>query len=179
MIITQGRRELLEDKDQYTHIISVVCPDDKIEPIGNNHYVAKMWDITETLKNKFREYKAPDLSSCLGILAWVDVRYMQSVREKQDFRLLVHCDAGVSRSAAVTLGVLWTLSSLYFKNIDELVKPALIRPYIEYRKEWCAQQLSEDSIALKRFIQGRLNPGVQPNVAILKHFRGLLQDFPW
>ena len=47
------------------------------------------------------------------------------------------------------------------------------------RKEWCANQVSEDSVALKRFIEGRYNPGVKPNTAILKHLRTLISDFPW
>ena len=59
MIITQSDINFYnEHKNEYTHILSIVCPNEKelVTPIHENHYIAKMWDVDKPLKNKFREY---------------------------------------------------------------------------------------------------------------------------
>lgn len=176
MILVQGGREWLKRKDEFTHVLSIVCPDDEDVVESENHYVARMWDIGETIKNKFREYRAPDMISVLNALAWFDKVYL---KHNGDISLLVHCDMGVSRSSAMALGVLWSASSLYFRDVNELTRTGLMRGWLEARKDWCINCVSEESVALRRFIEGRLNPGVKPNIAVLKHLRKFLQDFPW
>ena len=177
MFISQGGRGLLESKDSYTHVLSVVCPDDGM--VGDdNHLVIKMWDVDRVLENKFRKYLPPSLSDCLRAVNWVEYKYTDCLANKKDFRLLVHCDAGVSRSPAIALGCVWTLSGLYFKYADNIPN-YLIKEYVYARKQWCAEFVAEDSRPLRRFIDGRINSGVQPNQAVLEHFRNYLNAFPW
>lgn len=39
--------------------------------------------------------------------------------------------------------------------------------------------LSEENTELIRYIEGRFNPGVKPNQAILKNFKDIINGFPW
>lgn len=162
---------------EFTHIISICCPDDhSIKPIGDNHLVVKMWDVDKVLQNKFRTYQPPDHIDCQYILN----RVTDWVNDSGwDLNILIHCDVGVSRSPAITLGVLWHLSSMFFvKDTPE----RLLRDYIDARKSFCNSLVSEefDSNFLKFYIEGIDVPrGVIPNQAILKHYRAMLNHFPW
>ena len=176
MLLVQGGRELLANKNDFTHILSIVCPDDTSIAEDPNHHVARMWDISEPLKGKFREYKAPDMITVLNALAWFDRVY---INNSGNIKILVHCDMGVSRSSAMALGLLWSASSLYFRDVSELTRPGLLKSWLEARKDWCLGCVSEDCVGLRRFVEGRINPSVHPNQAVLKHLRKLLQDFPW
>ena len=90
-------------------IISIACPDDNsIKPINENHIVVKMWDIDEPLENKFRKYEPPSYEDCSKVIKFID-SYIYKNR-KADIRILVHCDAGISRSSAIALGILWEYS---------------------------------------------------------------------
>lgn len=180
MIITQSDRNFYnEHKNKYTHIISIVCPDEKelLYPNDRNHYIPVMWDVDRVLENKFRRYDPPDTFTIMRAIRWIFDRWYCSVQDNQDFRLLVHCDAGISRSSALTLGILWYFSESIF-NKDPY--DVLLKPYIEARKEWCRNQVDDvNSVGLCRFIDGRYNPGVKPNQAILQILREQLTYFPW
>ena len=180
MIITQSNRNFYnEHKDEYTHIRSIVCPDEKelVEPIHKNHIITKMWDVDKPLKNKFREYNPPTEDVVIKPIRTLSLEWREHLLVNKDFRLLIHCDAGVSRSAAMTLGLLWDMS-YYIFNKDPL--DAVWRQYLEARKQWCKSLLDwNNSIALCRYIDGRYNPGVKPNQAILQIFRMEYMYFPW
>lgn len=162
---------------EFTHIISICCPDDdSIKPISENHLVVKMWDVDEVLENKFRKYEPPSEEICADIIKAVDSWVMQY---GYDLSILIHCDAGVSRSAAISLGVVWIISNFFFRNS---IPDKLISDYISARKEYCASLVNTeyDSHFLKWYIDGRnLLRGVKPNQAILKHYRARLSHFPW
>ena len=180
MIITQSDRNFYnEHKDEYTHILSIVCPDEKeiIEPLHSKHYIAKMWDIDKPLKNKFREYEPPTEDVVLKPIYDLSFEWREHLLLNKDFRLLIHCDAGVSRSPAITLGILWDISAYIFHPFP---KDFVMKQYIEARKQWCRSLLDwNNSTGLSNFIDGRYNPGVKPNQAILDIFRLNLTYFPW
>lgn len=180
MLVTQSDRNFYnEHKDEYTHIISIVCPDEKelVKSPNENHFVVKMWDVDEPLKNKFREYKPPCWIEVMSTICTPDVWLRNININKEDFRLLIHCDAGVSRSPAITLGVLWELSKYIFIKEPE---DRWLKTYIEARKQWCKSLLDwNNSVGLCRYIDGNLNPGVKPNQAILKIAREHCGYFPW
>lgn len=165
----------------FTHIISIVCPDEKelITPISNNHLIVKMWDVDKVLKNKFRRYDPPSEKDLHNILLNVMWWFNESCKKNEDFRLLIHCDAGLSRSPAITLGVLWYLSSMFFaKNVD--FNSNKLRRYIEARTDYCKSLLEHDfNYSLRWYIDKRFNPGVKPNTWILKVYRDSLPYFPW
>ena len=168
----------------FTHIVSIVCPDEKklIIPISHRHTIVKMWDIDKELKNKFRLYEPPNCGDCVSIANLIKDYYICSVNDGNHMNLLVHCDAGISRSSAITLGILWNISGLYFN--DACYKTpnhmdTLKDDYMELRKIACSSMLNENSTPLKRFIDGRFNPGVKPNQAILEHYRKYFDNFPW
>lgn len=179
MLLTQASRDYYNTyKDHYTHIVSLVCPDEKtlITPLHNNHIIVKMWDIDKQIKNKFREYEPPEYKTIVNILNWAVDKWYMAHERRDDFRILVHCDAGVSRSAAVALGILWRFSSMLFTpHVHEWV----LHDYLDARMTWCASVVHDDSTMLKRYIEGRLNPGVLPNKAILHILRVELPYFPW
>lgn len=180
MIITQSDRNFYnEHKDEYTHILSIVCPDEKelTKHTGNNHLLLKMWDVDKVLENKFRKYNPPGDGECILAVQWAERKWNDCLRNKSPFILLVHCDAGISRSSAITLGILWKISSnIFICEPQELH----LKEVIEARKQWCKSLLDWDnSTALCRYIDGRFNPGVKPNQAILKFYRKYFVDFPW
>lgn len=184
MIITQADRIFYnKHKDLYTHILSIVCPDECVmtKPIHENHIIVKMWDVDKPLTNKFREYLPPNTLDVHNPTIQLRNAWLNSLENKEDFRLLIHCDMGVSRSPAMTLGLLWVLSSHIFRTALPISEENLIfRTYIEARKQWCKSLLDWDnSVGLCRYIDGRYNPGVKPNQAILKHFRLNYGYFPW
>ena len=180
MLITQSNKDFYnEHKDEYTHILSIVCPDEKelVNPIHEHHYIAKMWDIDTPLKNKFREYNPPNYKDFENQYCCIIREWLKSCKQNSDFRLLVHCDAGISRSVAITLGLLWDMSRYIF-NEDPF--PATLKLYLEARKQWCKSLLDwNNSVELCRYIDGRYNPGVKPNQAILQIFRTEYMYFPW
>ena len=156
-----------------------MCPDEKelVTPIHKNHYIAKMWDVDKPLENKFRKYMPPNMLDIHNPTMWLRNAWLDSLEKHEDFRLLIHCDAGVSRSPAITLGLLWDMS-YYIFNKEPL--DAVYRTYIEARKQWCKSLLDwNNSTSLCRYIDGRYNPGVKPNQAILEHFRLNYNYFPW
>ena len=179
-MITQSNREFYnKHKDEYTHILSIVCPDEKelINPIHENHYIVEMWDIDKPLKNKFREYLPPSENDFFDTIFLIVGDWLLSYKRNEDFRLLIHCDMGASRSPAITLGILWAISSHIFGNETN---DDILRVYLEARKQWCKSLLDwNNSNALCRYIDGRYNPGVKPNQAILEHFRTEYMYFPW
>ena len=181
MVIVQSDRNFYNEfKDRYTHIISIVCPDEKeiVKPIHNKHLIVKMWDVDKVLKNKFRKYEPPTKDDIWGCLCFAYNRFMIANKFNEDFRLLVHCDAGVSRSTAITLGILWMLSEDIFKTKD--VQDAYLKLYLDARKQWCKSLLDWNaSVGLCRYIDGRFNPGVVPNQAIMNVLREQLNYFPW
>lgn len=184
MIITQSDRYFYnQHKDEYTHILSIVCPDEKelVTPIHENHYIVKMWDIAKPLKNKFREYNPPNMLDIHNPTIILRNNWLDSFKTHEDFRLLIHCDLGISRSPAMTLGLLWVLSEYIFKTeLTAFEKDFTFRVYLEARKQWCKSLLDwNNSISLCRYIDGRYNPGVKPNQAILEHFRNNYNYFPW
>ncbi len=174
-----GRDWYNEHKDSVTHIISIVCPDDKvIEPIHDNHVVVRFWDIDKKLENKFRKYDVVDAMTAMDPVLIALKWYLHACQDDSRMDLLVHCDAGISRSAAVSVGILWHLSHLLFRE-DPGAEDILLTPWIEARKRWCMDQVSEDCVGLRRFIEGRFKPGVMPNQAVLRHYRETLPYFPW
>lgn len=181
MILTQAGRDFYNAaRDNYTHIISLVCPDEKelVKPLHKNHLVLQMWDVDKVLENKFRRYEPPSSNSCSEALIWSVARFEESLKKNKPFNLLIHCDAGVSRSSAISLGVLWMISYQIFgvKETDDIY----FKEWLEARKHWCAEQVDDvNSVGLFRFIEGRFNPGVRPNQAILKCYRKYFRDFPW
>lgn len=179
MITQSGRDFYNKNKEHYTHILSIVCPDEKelLKPIHEHHLIVKMWDIDKPLENKFRKYDPPNKDDVLHTIEVVGHWWLDASLINKPFNLLIHCDAGVSRSSAMALGVLWEMS-YYIFNKNPL--DAVWRTYLEARKEWCAQQVDPDnSVQLKRYIEGRFNPGVQPNKAIMDILRLNSLYFPW
>lgn len=164
----------------YDLIISIVCPDDdSIKPISGNHLVVKMWDVDKPLENKFKKYEPPYCEDCSKVVNFVD-RFIYKNR-KADISILVHCDAGISRSSAISLGILWNYSRYIFASYDS-TPDYFIREYIGARKEFCASLVDEDngSHFLRWFVEGKnLMRGVKPNQAILLNFSNLWADFPW
>ena len=73
--------------------------------------------------------------------------------------------------------MLWNISSNIFQQDPyELY----LRAIIDARKDWCSDKVDDiNSTGLCRYIQGRLNPGVKPNQAILRFYRKYFNDFPW
>ena len=180
MLITQSDRNFYNaNKDNYNYIISIVCPDEKelVEPIHNNHIIIKMWDIDKKLENKFRTYEPPAGTDVRALMSQATLMYYDSLRNNKEFKLLVHCDAGLSRSSAIVLGILWEFSEFIFSsNVDD----DWLRPYLDARKQWCKSILDWDnSVPLCRYIDGRFNPGIKPNLAILEYFRNNYNYFPW
>ena len=161
-------------------IISIVCPDDNsIKPINENHLVVKMWDIDEPLENKFRKYEPPSYEDCSKVIKFIDI-YIYKNR-KTDIRILVHCDAGISRSSAIALGILWMYSGNIFGS-DTIREDYWVREYFRVRKEYCASLVDTNngSHFLKWYVEGKnLMRGVKPNQAILQNFRNMWTDFPW
>ena len=133
MIITQSDRNFYnEHKDEYNHILSIVCPNEKelITPLHDNHIITKMWDIDKPLKNKFREYEPPNTLEINVPIMQIRNRWLDTFKTHEDFRLLIHCDAGVSRSPAMTLGLLWEMSSYIFKTeLTAFEKDFTFKPY--------------------------------------------------
>lgn len=182
MILTQSNRQFYEvSKYNYSHIISLVCPDEKelIKPLGKNHLILQMWDIDKPLENKFRKYDPPSKESCVKAVTFAKNAWYDYLKKDLDFRLLIHCDAGVSRSSAVALGVLWGCSDCVFApNPDGII----FREWLEAKKNWCYEQVDNIvSTGLRRYVAGRYNPGVKPNQHILKIYREHFKDsyFPW
>ena len=161
-------------------IVSIVCPDDdSIKPINENHLVVKMWDIDEPLENKFRKYEPPSYADCSKVIKFID-NYIYKNR-KADISILVHCDAGISRSSAIALGILWEYSWYIFDSNARLPN-YWIKDYFSARKEYCASLVDTNngSHFLKWFIEGKnLMRGVKPNKAILRNFRNMWVNFPW
>ena len=121
MLITQSDRNFYNHcKDEYSHIISIVCPDEKelIQPISKHHLILKMWDVDKVLENKFRRYNPPNFLTVMSGVGWAQQQFEETIINKEDFRLLIHCDAGVSRSSAIALGVLWRMSEDIFSIPD-------------------------------------------------------------
>lgn len=160
-------------------IVSIVCPDDdSIKPINENHLVVKMWDIDKPLENKFRKYEPPSLVECHYILNKITEWVM---KDGWNINILVHCDAGISRSSAVALGILWEYSSNIFDSIT-IREGYWVREYFRVRKEYCASLVDTNngSHFLKWFVEGKnLMRGVKPNQAILRNFRNMWAGFPW
>ena len=161
-------------------IVSIVCPDDdSIKPINENHLVVKMWDIDKPLYNKFRKYEPPSYGDCSKVISFIS-EFMYT-NTTCSINVLVHCDAGISRSSAISLGILWRFSGSLFDN--ENMVPSLFKSeYYRVRKEYCASLIDTNngSYFLKWFVEGKnLMRGVKPNQAILRNFRNLWSDFPW
>lgn len=166
----------------YDLIISIVCPDDdSIKPINNNHLAVKMWDIDKPLENKFRKYEPPSYADCNHILCKLTELIVES--GTLNLNIIIHCDAGVSRSSAIALGLLWEASSFIFtEKVFEDDDGNILREYIKARKEYCASLVDENygSQFLKWYVAGKnLLRGVKPNQAILRHYRRSLKYFPW
>lgn len=161
-------------------IVSIVCPDDdSIKPINENHLVVKMWDIDEPLENKFRKYEPPSFDVCSKVIKFID-SYIYKNR-KADIRILVHCDAGISRSSAIALGILWMYSGNIFGS-DTIREDYWVCEYFKVRKEYCASLVDTNngSHFLRWYVEGKnLMRGVKPNQAILQNFRNMWTDFPW
>lgn len=161
-------------------IISIVCPDDdSIKPINKNHLVVKMWDIDKPLYNKFKRYEPPSIGDCGNLLGEVDG--LMYGKGTTNINILVHCDAGISRSSAISLGILWHFSSNLF-NDENMVPSIFDNEYYKTRKEYCASLVDANngSHFLKWFVEGKnLMRGVKPNQAILRNFRNVWADFPW
>lgn len=180
-LVQSGREYYYKNKDLFTHIISIVCPDDDITPLHDKHIVVKFWDIDHEMTNKFRHYDVVSLDTVLKPVFKAEAWYFDCLTGDKPMRLLVHCDAGVSRSSSVSLGILWLISSFVFSKMGPQEKDTLgcVKAHVEYRKEWCKNRVEEDCVGLRRFIDGRLNPGIIPNQAVLKHYRESLPYFPW
>ena len=103
----------------FTHIISICCPDDNsIKPINENHLVIKMWDVDEVLENQFRKYEPPCLIDCHYIINRINEWVM---KDGWNINILIHCDAGISRSAAIALGIVWDLSLFFFTADNNVI----------------------------------------------------------
>lgn len=161
-------------------IVSIVCPDDdSIKPINENHLVVKMWDIDKPLENKFRKYEPPSYEDCSKVIELVS-RFVYT-NAICSINVLVHCDAGISRSPAVALGILWNHSAPIFPG-NTILPDHWTREYFRVRKEYCASLVDTNngSHFLKWFVEGKnLMRGVKPNQAILRNFRNMWADFPW
>jgi hypothetical protein len=165
---------------EFDSIISIVCPDDdSIKPISENHLVVKMWDIDKPLENKFRKYEPPSIEDCGNILEEVDdIMYGKGTT---NINILIHCDAGISRSSAISLGILWRFSGSLFDD-ENMVTSLFKSEYYRARKEYCASLVDTNngSHFLKWFVEGKnLMRGVRPNQAILRIFRYIWTNFPW
>ncbi|MCM1260634.1 MAG: hypothetical protein NC222_06755 [Staphylococcus sp.] len=165
---------------EFTHIISICCPDDdSIKPINENHLIVKMWDVDKVLENNFRKYEPPSDVDCIEPVTQVSSWMFDN--KSMDLNILIHCDAGVSRSSAIALGILWNISGRFFRKIEE-IEDYFIADYIRIRKEFCASLINTeyDSNFLKWYVEGKnLMRGVKPNQAILKEYRNIFNCFPW
>lgn len=73
--------------------------------------------------------------------------------------------------------MLWNISSHIFKQDPS---DLYLRAIIDARKDWRYDKVDDiNSTGLRRYIQGRFNPGVIPNQAILGFYRKYFNDFPW
>lgn len=165
----------------FSYIVSIVCPDETvlISPIGPNHKIYQMWDIDRALVNNYRKYLPPTHKQVYTILKDAYSHYIDCINNHTECRILVHCDAGISRSSAVALGILWNIVHSLF-NSTRYINPKMVKLSINIQKDICSTIVdSENSIGLKRFIDGRFNPLVKPNRAILKHLKKILENFPW
>ena len=181
MLVTQSDRDFFnEHKQDYPYIISICTPGDEIIPLHKKHLVSYFYDVDHEMVNKYRRYTPPKLRDAQKIVTKAFNWFIDEPDPYNNFKLLVHCDMGISRSSAAALGILWKISSQFFKRecYDNLM-----REYIEARKAWCAGVIDEsNSVALKRYIEGRYNPGVKPNTKMLEYYRdSFVTDyyFPW
>ena len=95
--LTQADREYYyKNKENFTHIVSIVCPDDDITPLHEKHIVVKFWDVDHAMTNKFRHYNVVDSETVLNPLWYVKNWYCLSAQDNEQMNLLVHCDAGIS-----------------------------------------------------------------------------------
>lgn len=164
-------------------IISIVCPDDdSIKPINENHLVVKMWDIDKPLENKFRKYEPPSYANCSQVISFINNFLYENISScGTNVNMLVHCDAGISRSSAIALGILWEYSSNIFDSIT-IREGHWLHEHLRVRKEYCASLVDTNngSQFLKWFVEGKnLMRGVKPNQAILRNFRNMWANFPW
>lgn len=164
-------------------IVSIVCPDDdSIKPINENHLVVKMWDIDKPLENKFRKYEPPSYEDCSKVISFIDNFLCENIDScGTNINILVHCDAGISRSSAIALGILWRYSSNIFDSIT-IREGYWLHEYFRVRKEFCASLVDTEygSHFLKWYVEGKnLMRGVKPNQAILRNFRNMWSSFPW
>lgn len=177
-LVQSGREYYYKNKELFTHIISIVCPDDDLTPLHDNHMVVKFWDVDHEMVNKFRRYTVVDSVTVMDPILRAGKWYLHANEKDEPIRLLVHCDMGMSRSSAVALGVLWHISNYLFRG-DPGAEEILLKSWIQARKDWCYNHIDDQCTGLKRYVDGRMNPGVRPNQAVLKHYRDCIAYFPW
>lgn len=162
----------------YNYVVSIVCPTDNMTQLGDWHNIYKMWDVPYDLKNKVREYRAPSKEDCNRILT--DFYGFLQKNKNTDMQVLVHCDAGVSRSPAVALGLLWYISSMFFTpDAIHSMDSTMFKWYINERKQFCLRLLSPapENNGIRGYVLGK--PSACPNPAMIRHYRSLLKYFPW